>query len=307
LLTGTFRSGSGADLTFDDTKFYVTRGAGSPRTVVWEATSEAIDYTNITNISVEFTGRVDSAGVSQEFFIFNATDPGHTAGGYDTSPDEAGPYPSANTDRKVVFTFTDADVAYVNSLATKVIKIKLRATHTTVFDLSADQLIFKVAGTPSSTFSRDYVLEANPTIEVGSLVTGSGDFTSLEKDDTSYYTVNRVGGVVQWSAVSQPISLDTISSVQVIFVGRVNQANTVQQIFVFNPANGGDGYSATPNLQTTYTSINTDTPANFFLSAADVDYAKSLFPKEVRIRVKATNATGNWDLQSDQLVFRVKP
>jgi hypothetical protein len=205
----------------------------------------------------------------------------------------------------VVFTFTDADVAYVNSLATKVIKIKLRATHSAPYDLSADQLIFKVAGTPSATFSRDYVLESDPTIEVGSFV--SGDFTSLEKDDTSFYTVNRVGGVVQWSATSQPISLDTVSSIQVNFIGRVNQANTVQQIFVFNPANGGDGYPATPNLQTTYTSTNTDTLASFFLSAADVDYVKTLFPKEVRIRVKATNATGNWDLQADHLVFRVKP
>ncbi|MBI4281919.1 MAG: hypothetical protein HY672_00310 [Chloroflexi bacterium] len=305
LITGTYRSGSGTDLRYNDTSYYVTRGAGTPRTIVWEATSEAINYTTITDITVEFTGQTDKSGVSQEFYIYNPSDPAHTAGGYATSPDQASVYPSSATDATAIFTFGEADIAYVNSLPTKVVRIKLKATYTSVFDLSADQLVFKVAGTPSSTFSRDYVLDTAPTIEVGSFV--GGDFTSLGTDDTSYYTVRRVGTVVQWSAVSEPIGLDTLSSVEVRFVGRSTQAAVVQGIYVFNPANGGDGYPTTPNLQTTYTTANSDVLASFFLNAADLAYVNSLFPKEVRIRIKGTGTTTSWDLQGDLLLFRSKP
>ncbi|MBF8267796.1 MAG: hypothetical protein HW388_1304 [Dehalococcoidia bacterium] len=305
LITGTYRSGSGTDLRYNDTSYYVTRGAGTPRTIVWEATSEAINYTTITDITVELTGQTDKSGVSQEFYIYNPSDPAHTAGGYDTSPDQASVYPSSGTDATAIFTFGDADVAYVNSLATKVVKIKLRATYTSVFDLRADRLVFKVAGTPAATFFRDYVLDTTPSIEVGSFV--GGDFTSLGTDDTSYYTVRRVGSTVQWAAISEPITLDTLFSVEVRFIGRSTQSGVVQGIYVFNPANGGDGYPITPNLQITYTAANTDVLASFFLSAADLAYVNSLFPKEVRIRIKGTGTTTTWDLQGDLLVFRSKP
>ncbi|MBI2919153.1 MAG: hypothetical protein HYY01_14355 [Chloroflexi bacterium] len=305
LITGTYRSGSGADLRYDDTSHYVARGAGTPRTIVWEATSEAIDYSEITDITVEFTGQTDKSGVSLEFFIYNPSDPEHTSGGYAPSPDAATTYASASTDYTTVFTFDATDVAYVDSLATKVVKFKLKATASSVFDLSADNLVFKVAGTPSPTFFRDYVIEVTPTLEAGSFV--GGDFTSLGTDDTSYYTVGEVGGVVRWSAVSEAITLDTISSIEVRFIGRATKGAPVQQIFVFNPANGGDGYPATPNAQNTYASTNTDTLVSFFLSSADLTYVNSLFPKEVRIRVKGTDSTANWQLQGDLLVFRVKP
>lgn len=305
LITGTFRSGSGADLRYDDTSYYVTRGAGTPRTIVWEATSEAIDYSTITDITVEFTGQTDKSGVSLEFFIFNPSDAEHTSGGYAPSPDTAVTYASAATDYTTVFTFGAADIAYVNSLSTKVVRFKLKATLSTVFDLSADKLVFKVAGTPAPTFFRDYVIEADPTLEAGSFV--GGDFTSLGTDDTSYYTVQEVSGVVRWSAVSEPISLDTISSIEVRFIGRATRGAPVQQLFIFNPANGGDGYPVTPNAQNTYASTGADTLVSFFLSSADLTYVKSLFPKEVRIRIKGTDSTVNWQLQGDLLVFRVKP
>ncbi|MDP2950474.1 MAG: type II secretion system protein [Chloroflexota bacterium] len=304
LITGTYRSGSGADLRYDDTSYYVTRGAGTPRIIVWEATSEAIDYSTITDINVEFTGLTDKAGVSLEFFIFNPSDPEHTSG-YASSPDAASIYASANTDVTTVFAFGAQDVAYVNSLATKVVKFKLKATLSTVFDLSADKLVFKVAGTPAATFSRDYILEVTPSLEAGSFV--GGDFTSLGTDDTSYYTVQEVAGVVRWSVVSEPISLDTISSIEVRFIGRATRGAPVQQLFVFNPANGGDGYPLTPNSQNTYASTNTDTLVSFFLISTDREYVKSLFPKEVRIRIKGTDSTTNWQLQGDLLLFRVKP
>ncbi len=305
LITGTYRSGSGADLRYDDTSYYVTRGAGSPRTIVWEATSEVIDYSTITDITVEFTRQSDKSGVSMEFFIYNPNDPEHTSGGYAPSSDAATTDVSANTDYTTVFTFGTADVSYVDSLATKVVKFKLKATLSTVFDLRADKLVFKVAGTPAATFFRDYVIEVNPTLETGSFV--GGDFTSLGADDTGYYTVQEVGGVVRWSAVSEPITLDTVSSIEVRFIGRATKGAPIQKVFVFNPANGGDGYPLTPNSQITYSSTGSDTLVNFFLSSVDLTYVKSLFPKEVRIRIEGTDSTVNWQLQGDLLLFRVKP
>ncbi len=305
IIQGTYLSGSGTDLRFDDTAYYSVRATSTPRTLIWEATSEAVDYTSITNIKVEFTGRVTGSGVTQEFYIYNPSDPAHTDGGYATSPDQADVYPSANVDKTVSFEFTDTDIAYVNSLPTKVIKIKLRATRSSSFDLRADKLVFKVAGTPSPTFYRDYVLDTDPTLEVGSYV--SGDYTSMATDDTSYYRTRRVGTTIQWTAVSEPVGLDTVSSIEVRFIGRSTQSGVVQGIYVFNPANGGDGYPATPDLQTTYSTANSDQLASFFLSAADVDYVESLFPKEVRIRIKGTGTTTSWDLLDDQLLFRVTP
>ncbi|MBI2908430.1 MAG: hypothetical protein HYX92_12355 [Chloroflexi bacterium] len=306
LVTGTYRSGSGSDLRYDDTSYYVARGAGSPRTVVWTATSEVIDYTQITDITVQLTGRADKAGVSLEFYIYNPSDPAHTDGGYSPSADAADNYASAATDKTTTFDFTDDDITYVNSLASKVITIKVRATYSSVFDLSADKLVFKVAGTPAATFSRDYFLEVDPTIEAGSYV--SGNYTSMSQDDTNYYVVGQVSYNTQWVAISEPIALDTISSVEVRFISRVTRGNPVLKLFVFNPANGGDGYSATPNGQVTLTSTS-DVLVSFFLTQAERDYVKTLFPKEVRIRVKVEGVSGdgNYNFQADQLVFRVKP
>lgn len=305
LTQGTFRSGSGANLKFDDSNYYVTRGSGSPRTIIWEATSEVIDYTTITDISIEFVGQVDRSGISQSFFVYNPNDADHTFGGYDDTPDESSVYPTVNVDRTVNFEFNDDDVAYVNSLGSKVVKIKLVATDPAVFDLSADKLVFKVAGTPSSTFSRDYAVDTNPTIQTGSLV--SGDYTGLATDDTSYYITQEVGNVIQWEAVSEAITLDTATSTEVRFIGRTTKGSPLIEFFVFNTANGGDGYPVTPNATTTYTAINTDFSTSFFLNASDLAYVNSLFPKEVRIRVKGSGGGTQWRFEADRLIFRVKP
>jgi hypothetical protein len=305
LIQGTYRSGSGANLKFDDTNYYVTRGTGSPRTVIWEVTSEAIDYTTITDIRVEFVGQVDRAGVAQSFFVYNPNDIDHTFGGYDDSPDESSVYPTNNVDRTVNFQFNSTDVAYVNSLATKVVRVKLMATDPSVFDLSADRLIFKVAGTPSSTFFRDFVVDTPPSIQTGSLF--SGDYTALAVDDTTYFVTQESGNVVQWEAVSEAITLDTATSTEIRFVGRSTKGTPTIGFYVFNPAHGGDGYPATPNATTTYTSIHTDFSTNFFLNSSDLAYVNSLFPKEVRIRIKGSGGGSQWRLEADQLIFRVKP
>jgi prepilin-type N-terminal cleavage/methylation domain-containing protein len=305
LITGNFLNGSVASLTFDDTNYYNVRGTGSPRVVEYEVTSEVIDYTSISSISVEFTGQVTDAGTAQSIFVYNTTDHGPT--GYDASPDSTSVYTNNGVDQTVLIQFGDDDVDYVDSLGSKVVKIKVYATYSALFTLRSDRLVFKVAGTPSATFSRDFLVDTEPTLETGT-ISGGTDYTGLGADDTSYYDVKNASAVVQWQAVSEAINLDTMTSTEVRFIGRVTGgAPTTLQFFVFNPANGGDGFPVTANATSTYASNNTDFLTTFFLSPADLAYAASLFPKEVRIRVKATAGTGTWRLQGDHLVFRVKP
>ncbi len=305
LLVGSVVSGSGQSLTYDDSNYYRTRATGSPRTITWEATSEVIDYTTITDITVELTAQVNSTGVTQQLFVYNPTDPAHTNGGYDTSPDQAITYSTSGTDVTIIFTLSADDVAYVNSLGTKVVTIKMSMTSTSPFDHFGDKLVFRVAGQPSATFSRDFLVDTEPSIETGLYV--SGDVSSLAVDDTNYYINQESGSIIQWSAVSEAITLDTISSAEVFFTARTTKGAPTQQIFVFNPANGGDGYSATPDSTHTYISINTDATVSFFLKAADLTYINSLFPREVRIRVKGTDSSPQWRLEADRIVFRVKP
>ena len=89
VIKGTVKSGSGAGLSFDDSNHYVVSSQGSPRTVTWEATSESVDYTEITSGIIQFTSQSSKACTSLEIFVFNSDDPAHTDGGYDTSPDLA--------------------------------------------------------------------------------------------------------------------------------------------------------------------------------------------------------------------------
>ena len=165
--------------------------------------------------------------------------------------------------------------------------------------------MYKVAGQPNPTFTRDYLVEGDPAVEAGDHITG--DATSLQADDTNYYEVRDVGLVVQWTVVSEAITLDAISSIEVIFTGRAVNNTTTQGLFVFNPDHGGDGYDSTADLETTYSAIDTDETVSFFLNAADLTYVNSLFPKEVRLRLKGTHATSQFRIQADQIVFRSKP
>jgi len=304
LTSGKLHGGGGRELFFNDALYLDVDGAGAPKTIVWEATSEPIDYASITSITVEFTGQVDKAGVTQEFFIYNPGDPDNTGGGYDPLPDVTTLYTSPNLDQTVKFEFSDLDVGYVDSLGRKVAKVKMRATLTGKFKHRADQLVFKVTGEPSPNFSRDYLVEADPSLKAGKF--NSGDFNSLVDDDSDYYTAEELGGVVQWSVVTEPITLEPISSVEVVFTGIATKGAPEQEIFVFNPANGGDGYAALPDSRITYAATNTDTTVSFFLSEEDLAYVNALFPKEVRIRVKATDSTDKFRLEAGQLIFRVR-
>ena len=304
LQQGDLDSGSGNDLTFDDENHYVAQGEGTPRTVIWEATSEAIDFTKITGITLEFTGQADQAGVTVQLFIFHPDD---DANGNDededededTSPDATIIFTTPNTDETVNVVFSGDAVQHVESLGTKVARFRLQATHTGPFKLIADHLTFKVTGLPSPTFSRDYLVATSPTVEEGDLQ--SGDFFSLAYVDNSFYSVEEVDDVVQWIAVSEPVLLNTVSSADVALAARVSAGTPTVELFVFNPAHGGQGFAATPDATFTYSATNTLATISFSLSPEDLEFVNSLFPKEVRIRVKGADPTTDWRLEAERL------
>ena len=282
LQQGGLDSGSGSDLTFDDENHYVVRSAGTTGAVVWEATSEAIDFKEITGITLEFTGQADQAGVTLELFIIHPDD--DTNGNDEDEDDDISPdvtivFTTPNTDDTVNIVFSDDAVNHVESLGTMVARFRLQATHTRPFKLRADHLTFKVTGLPSPTFSRDYLVAISPTVEEGNHQ--SGDFLSLAYVDNNFYSVEEVDDVVQWIAVSEPILLNTTTSVDVSLTARVSKGTPILELFVFNPANGGQGYAATPDATFTYSATATLATISFSLSPEDLEFVNSLFPKEV--------------------------
>lgn len=149
LISGSPVSGGCAQLNTDDTAYYVvSSGGGDPKYVRYEITSQAITLTTISAIDIVFVGRSDKKNNSQQFFVYNPTDTAHTDGGYHpTLADQAFTYATANEDKSSGFPLDSADVSYINSLGTKVVKIKVVVTTGLLgpsFNLSSDQFIFKV-------------------------------------------------------------------------------------------------------------------------------------------------------------------
>jgi len=75
-------------------------------------------------------------------YVHNPTDPAHTNGGYDTVPDLTATIPLNNTDKSVTLVVPKADITYLNTLFPISMKVKIRATHTSAFQLESDQLVF---------------------------------------------------------------------------------------------------------------------------------------------------------------------
>lgn len=314
VLAGQYNSGSGADLKYDDVAYYEVKGAGTPLTLAWGVTSESIPYTQISNITIQFIGQADQDNVAYGIYVYNPTDPAHVNAGYDSVPDWDDSYAVKDTDKEALFSLSDADVTYVNSLTTKVIKVKVTASFSKNFKLLADKLIFKVAGTPQAGFYRDFQIDADvsPLLVTGDYQGGTG--TDLAADDTLYYTTKSVlvadKQTIVWEAVSQVISFSTISSIDVIWVGQVDQNLAYLEFYVYNLTDhGGNGYAATPDYSMTYPTKSVDVGATFSLNATDVSYIKSLTPKQVLLRVKAWRDPGAnaVKLVADRLIFRVKP
>jgi len=314
ILQGSYVSGSGANLRIDDTLYYTVRSAsGAPYSLAWEVTSESLPYTSITDLSVEYTGQANNPDVTLCIFVYNPDDPAHVAAGYATAPDYEDQYYVKSVDQTGIFALPDEDVAYVNSLPTKTVKIKVYASRSKDFNLLADKIVFKVSGTLEPGYAVDYQIDTveSPIIVTGTFQSGSG--TDLSTDDTLYFAVGSVNvgttPTVTWDVVTGTITT-SISSIEVIWIGQVQRQPTYQQFYVYNLADhGGNGYTSTPDYQATYTAADTDIPMSFTLNASDLNYVSSQVPPVIRLRVKAVRNPGDlaFDLDADKLIFKVTP
>lgn len=146
LLQGTYVSGGCAQLSADDTSYYVVNStSGAMRLVTWEITSQPITLSTISAIDVTFVAQSSRTDILQQLFVYNPTDPAHTDGGYHPSiADQGFTYTERDVDKSVTFPLDAADVTYVDSLTTKTVKMKAAASGSGNYGISADQFIFRV-------------------------------------------------------------------------------------------------------------------------------------------------------------------
>ena len=148
LTTGTLGSGNGASMSKDDTSYYTTSSSAS--TVQFEVSSKNFVFTALDTVSVPLVVRSSKDGVTLELYVHNPTDPAHTSGGYDPTPDLATTIPVKNVDKALTLLVPAADITYLNTLSPISIKLKVRATFSSDFQLEVDQLVFITTSTAPS-------------------------------------------------------------------------------------------------------------------------------------------------------------
>ena len=304
VLLGFSPGGTGLDLLEDDDSYFQLTDAGTPPSLSWEISSQAIDFPTVSFGSVQITAKSTKGFTKLELFIFNPNDPLHTDGGYNPIPDFTETLDLADVEETIDLFLEDADIVYINSLATKTVKVKVRATRTGGFKLQTDKLVAQMSG-PVTTDDRK--VQDEPFILAGSLVSGSA--ADLAEDDASYYKVSSdsTSGTVAFAAEisSKSFTFSTLKTVRVSYVGRSNKDGAVLEMYVFNPngtGHGVDGYSSVPDLTTTIPLNNTDKEVSLDLSSEDVAYLNSILPVSARVKIRATYAS-SFQLESDMLLF----
>ena len=166
---GTVVSGVGANMRLDDNSFFTVASEmlaqaihvddyddddgddddekKSFRHVVeFEVTSADFVFSRIDTISVPFVLRTSqSKKVKVRMFVFNPTDPDHGPDGYSVVPDLVKTIKVDNTDRALALAVPKGDIAYLNTLPPNrpiFIKVKIRASLNTEFELASDTLFF---------------------------------------------------------------------------------------------------------------------------------------------------------------------
>ena len=208
VIQGIAEPGGAAKLRDDDDFFEVTFD-GDPPQVIWEATSEEIEFPTVSFGEVRLMARAHSenARIKVEVFIFNPLDSLHTENGYNPIADVTRVLDPAHQqlehhddddddddhDETVTVTarLAEADIDFLNSNSTPTLKVKVRVTDLDNdpegFRFDTDQLVFALVGSVT-TDQRSVLTE--PVINLGSLPSGSaGDLASW---DLSRYTLRSV-------------------------------------------------------------------------------------------------------------------
>ena len=300
LVQGSNPSGGATELAADDDSYCKVRASGTPPLVVWEVTSEVIGFPTVSFGDVRIVARSSRSSTRLEVFIFNPDDPLHTVGGYNPIADVVEVLDAANAEETISVALEAADVTYLNSLSTKTLKIKVRATRNGGFRLETDAVAFAIAGVVT-TDERN--LNGEPVIDSGTLQSGSA--SDLEADDTSYYTVSSSGNVVRFEVTSDDFVFSDLDTVSVPFIVRSTRNDTTFEVFVYNPADPAHtdgGYDTTADLSTVVALKNTDKAVMLALGSADLAYLNTNFPISVKLRIRARRASP-FQLQTDMLNF----
>ncbi|MBI2908431.1 MAG: hypothetical protein HYX92_12360 [Chloroflexi bacterium] len=301
LIQGFQPSGDQQSLTADDNSYYSVTGDGDPPFVIWELTSEIIEFPKVSFGEVRIVAQSNKSSTKLEVFIYNPNDPSHTQGGYNPIPDTTVILEAASTEQMFVVGLASADVTYLNSLATKRLKIKVRATRTGGFRLYVDQVIFSMAGVVSVD---KRMVKNEPVVQIGTVQAGSR--ADLAQDDASYYTVRSgTGNVVQFEVTSDNFVFSNLDTLSVSIVAQSNKGGIILEMYVYNPTDAAHvdgGYDPVPDFATTVPLANTDKAANLNVDPTDISYLNLLFPISMKLKVRATH-TSDFQLSVDRLMF----
>ena len=301
LLQGTNPTGGLTELAADDDTYYKVADDGNPPSVIYEVTSETIGFDITSFGEIRIVAKSSKSSTRLEAFVYNPDDPTHTADGYNPIADATSILEVANTEQTISFGLEDADVDYLNATSTKKLKIKITATRTGGFILRTDQVLFTIAGV-ATTDQRD--VAADPVINVGTLRCCGAD--EMIADDTAYYKVKSVGQVLEFEVISDNFAFSALDTVSIPYILRSDRNDVVVEVYVFNPddpAHTDGGYDTEPDLTTTIPMASTDISLNAALVEEDIAYLNTLFPIFVKLKIRATHASNEFQLHSDLIKF----
>ena len=148
---GTLVEGTLRDMEIDDTTNYKIKSVGN--VVEFDVTSDDLALSSVDAVTVPLLVQTNKKDVVLEMYVYNSDDDAHTNGGYNTTPDLTATLAFADFDRWVSLEIPKADVAYLNTLSPISVKVKIRATHTTSFQLRTDLLLFSATSLTSQSQS----------------------------------------------------------------------------------------------------------------------------------------------------------
>jgi hypothetical protein len=147
-------SGLGRAMSRDDASFFTVGSElvaqahpddkNSFKNVVeFEVTSDNFAFARLDTLSIPFIFRVNKHEKAKlRMFVFNPTDSGHNLDGYSTTPDLVKTIKVDMTDRAVGLNVPKEDVAYLNTLPLKFVKVKIRVSLNIPFELASDSISF---------------------------------------------------------------------------------------------------------------------------------------------------------------------
>lgn len=182
---------------------------------------------------------------------------------------------------------SDADVDYLNSLSTKTLKVKIKATgvaDSESFKLRTDKIGFKMTG--SATVDHRHVA-GKPTVGAGGTTVLSGSGSDLRLDDTSYLIL---GGdpqdEVEFFVTSEEFVVSRLDSMRVPVVLRTNATEAILRMWIYNPTKHADGYGATPDLVVSVDLKDQDRWVSLRIPDEDIDYLNTLSPVSVSLKIR---------------------